>query len=235
MSGQETVALIAGGAGGIGRGVVHALAAQRIPVAVLDLQSNTDATLSVRGDLTVPAEVDGAIATVRERLGEPTWLVCAAGIVREGPYEELLPEQWRSVLDVSLTSAYLLTRAVLPGMVARGGGAIVTLSSGWARKGYPLGAEYAAAKGGVESLTKSIALEFAARGIRANSIAPGPVRTAMTQDNPAFDEAARTAAIPLGRIGEVEDIVDPILFLLGDQARYITGQVLHVNGGLLMP
>jgi NAD(P)-dependent dehydrogenase (short-subunit alcohol dehydrogenase family) len=168
-------------------------------------------------------------------LGGVSHLVCAAGVVSEHPVTELEPSEWHRVVDISLTGAFLVARSAAPHMAREGGGAIVTTSSGWATKGYPNGAHYAAAKAGVEALTKSLALELAPQGVRANSVAPGPVRTAMILGNPAFDTAGRVAAIPLGRLGEVADVVDPMLFLLGDGARWITGQVLHVNGGMLMP
>lgn len=229
------VVLVAGAAGGIGRGLVDALLATGAHVAALDLADNQAATMSLRCDVTDAGAVGTAVAKVSAELGAPTRLVCAAGVVSEAPLADLAPDEWRRVVDVSLTSAFLLTRAVLPGMVECGAGVIVTMSSGFARKGYALGAHYAAAKSGVEALTKSIALEYAGRGVRCNAVAPGPVRTPMIENNPAFDEAARAALIPMGRIGEVADVVEPVMFLLSDAARYITGQVLHVNGGMLMP
>lgn len=229
------VALVAGGAGGIGRGAVDALLRAGSGVAVMDLNTNDDASLSITCDVTDPDSVQAAVSKVVSNLGVPRQLVCAAGVVSEAPLTELPLAEWQRVVDVSLTSAFLLTQGVLPLMVDSGGGSIVTLSSGWGRKGYPLGAHYAAAKAGVEALTKSIALEYAGHHIRCNAVAPGPIRTAMIESNPNFDEQAKAALVPLGRIGEVGDVIDPIMFLLGDGARYITGQVLHVNGGMLMP
>ncbi|MFC8667650.1 SDR family NAD(P)-dependent oxidoreductase [Streptomyces sp. NPDC057199] len=228
-------AVVTGGAGGIGSGIVAALRTQGAQVAALDLRSNPEATLSVECDLTDQAAVDAALAGVVDRLGTPGVLVCASGICSEYPYKSLKPAEWQRVVDASLTATYLVTHAVVPEMAQAGRGAVVTFSSGWATKGYPLGAHYAAAKAGIEALTKSLALEFAASGVRVNSVAPGPITTPMILDRPDFDFAGRAAAIPLGRIGEVSDVVDPVLFLAGDGARYITGQVLHVNGGLLMP
>lgn len=229
------VAIVVGGSGGVGRGVVRALSAAGAQVAVLDLMRNDEAFLSIECDATVDAVVGDAVARVEKALGPPDSLVCAAGVVSEAPLPQLSLTEWRRVLDVSLTSAFLAVRSVAPVMAEHGGGSIVTFSSGWARKGYPTGAHYAAAKAGVEALTKSVALEYAGRGVRVNCVAPGPIRTPMLADSASFDEAARASAIPMGRIGEVDDVVGPVLFLLSDEARYVTGQVLHVNGGMLMP
>jgi len=202
---------------------------------VLDLAVNEQADISLLCDVTDADAVGSAVAKIAEEFGWPNRVVCAAGIVQEGPFEQLDPSQWHRVVDVSLTSAYLILRETIPGMVRQGGGAIVTMSSGWGRKGYPFGSDYSAAKSGLEGLTKSIALEFADRGVRANSVAPGPIKTAMVIDKPAFEEGAKVLTIPMKRLGEVSDVVEPTMFLLSDRAAYITGQVLHVNGGLLMP
>ncbi len=232
---MSPVAVVTGGAGDIGGGVVTALASEGYAVAVLDLAVNPRADYSVRCDLTDEVAVAAAVQTVEAELGDPELLVCAAGIVGRGAVRELSLPAWNRVVDASLTAAFLVTREVLPAMVRRGGGAIVMLSSGLARKGSARGAPYASAKAGIEALTKSIALEHAADGIRCNAVAPGPVRTTMTDANPNFDEETALAAIPLGRLGEVDEVVAPILFLLGPGASYITGQVVQVNGGMLMP
>ncbi|MGY1812275.1 SDR family NAD(P)-dependent oxidoreductase [Blastococcus sp. SYSU D00820] len=231
---NRPVALVAGGAGDIGAGVVDALTAAGTAVAVLDLEPNPRAALTLRCDLTDPGAVAAAVAAVRAELGEPEQLVCGAGVVHRAAVAQMRPADWQRVVDASLTSAFLVTREVLPAMQRRGGGAIVMLSSGLARKGSASGAHYAAAKSGVEALVRSVALEHARDGIRCNAVAPGPIRTRMTSGNANVDEAAAVAAIPMGRLGEVADVVDPVLFLLGPGAGYVTGQVLHVNGGMFL-
>lgn len=242
MAGEEPLAglraapvVVSGGAGGIGAAIVRALAAAGVQAASLDLGAGGLAALDVVCDVTDAQAVADAVARVADELGAPGALVCAAGVVSELPLAELEPAEWRRVVDASLTSSFLLARAVAPHLVARGGGPIAMLSTGYATKGMLHGPHYAAAKAGVEALAKSLALELGPAGVRVNAVAPGPVRTAMLDTKPGWDEAAVARAIPLGRIGEPEDVADAVLFLLGERSRYVTGQVLQVNGGMLMP
>jgi len=250
------VAVVSGGRGGIGGAIVSALQDEGARVAVLDLPAPprpataagpasaaasevppVKADLDVDCDVTDPGSVSSAVEEVSTALGTPSLLVCAAGVVSEAPVVDLPLEEWRRVVDVSLTGTFLLLRAVLPHLGAEQGGAAVGLSSGWATKGYQNGSHYAAAKAGVEALVKSAALEAAATGVRVNAVAPGPVLTPFldhVEDLDAF-RRAREAAIPLGRVADPADVVGPVLFLLSEDSRYVTGQVLHVNGGLLMP
>ena len=231
------VAVVTGGSGGIGAAICAALVGNGALVASVARTDSASATINVRCDVTKEEDVASAVREVEDRLGRITLLVCSAGVVTESPVTELPLAEWRRVLDVSLTGTFLACRAVVPSMRSAGGGSIVALSSGYATKGYARGSHYAAAKAGVEAFVKSLALEVAAEGITVNAIAPGPIETSMLEHVRA--EPGRwertIGLIPQRRIGEAGDVVGPVLFLLSPAARYVTGQVVHVNGGMVMP
>jgi len=231
------VSVVTGAAGGIGRAVVAELSARGALVAALDVTDSQAGALCLRCDVTDEQQVAETLERVGKELGTPTHLVCAAGVASEAPVVDMDVDEWRRVVDVSLLGTFVSTREVLPAMLANGRGRIVALSSGYARKGQAAGSHYAAAKAGVETFVKSLALEVAGAGITVNAVAPGPVETAMLEPLMARSGWRSTieAAIPLGRVATPADIAGPILFLLSDDSAYMTGQVLHVNGGLLMP
>jgi NAD(P)-dependent dehydrogenase (short-subunit alcohol dehydrogenase family) len=230
---SDDAALVTGGAGDLGRPIVKALADAGLEVGVLDLEPGSTSH-GVACDVTDPEAVEAAVARLGEELGEFGSVVCAAGVQSEHALEELSLEEFRRVLDASLTGAFLTAKAVAPRMAS--GGAIVLISSGLGFRGMDSGAHYAAAKAGLIGLTKSLALELGRRGIRANAVAPGPIRGRMLDAMDSDRVSSRGAdAIPLGRLGEPADVVGPVLFLLSSASAYMTGAVLHVNGGMLMP
>ncbi len=224
------VTIVTGGAGGLGTAILADLAAGGRTVLSFDRVSS-EVARSVELDVADEAAVEAAVAAAVAEHGAIDGLVCAAGRVIEHPVTEMTLAEWNAVIDASLTGTFLAARAVLPSMIAHRRGSIVAFSSGYATSGYRNGANYAAAKAGVEALVKSIALENAPNGIRANSIAPGPIATAMLTPQRATVVAPM---IPLGRVGTPDDVVGLVRFLLGDESAYLTGQTIHLNGGLLM-
>jgi len=228
--------LITGGAGGIATAISAALLARGDRVVAMDRVKPAVATAWEEVDVTDEAGVGAAIAHARSVYGEIDGLVCAAGVVSEAPLAEMTLAEWRRVVDISLTGTFLTMRAVLPGMQTAKRGKIVAYSSGYGRKGYKFGAHYAAAKSGIEALVKSTAMEVAPLGITVNAVAPGPVETPFLDQVVDPGRYERTAQmIPMGRIGVAADVVGATLFFLDAGSDYVTGQVLHVNGGFLMP
>jgi NAD(P)-dependent dehydrogenase (short-subunit alcohol dehydrogenase family) len=228
--------VISGSSSGIGAALAQRLVALGARVVGLSRsgQACDGAAAAISCDVGSPASIASGFERIASLFGEDglAHVVCSAGVVSEYPIEDLEPEEWHRIVNASLTGTYLTMHHAVPLLKRRGRGSVVAMSSGWARRGYPLGAHYAAAKGGIESLVRSLALELAPHQIRVNSVAPGPVKTAMLDSLEHFDAEQRASIIPLGRIGEIEDVIAPTLFLLGSGADHITGQVLQVSGGL---
>ena len=244
------VAVVTGGASGIGAATCRHLAAGGHRIAVLDLdapgaervaaqvRAAGPEALGVGVDVTDRRAVDAAFAEVRSALGATEILVTSAGMVAFDDFEDITPERWHRVIDVNLTGTFHCCQAALPDMVAARWGRIVTIASSSAQRGSPRNAHYAAAKGGVIVLTKSLARAYAARGVTANSIPPSGIETPMQHlsqeqgDLPANDVMAAT--IPMGRLGSPDDIAAAAAFLVSEAAGFITGQVLGVNGGSVL-
>ncbi|MEA2347179.1 MAG: 2-hydroxycyclohexanecarboxyl-CoA dehydrogenase [Thermoleophilaceae bacterium] len=245
-------ALVTGGARGIGRSIALALAEDGHDVAVADLltqgaEKTADmaraagaGSIAVTMDITDTAQVIAGVARVNEELGPIDVLVNNAGWDELKPFVDTDEEFWDKVIDINFKGCLRVTHAVLPGMLERGRGSIVNLSSDAGRVGSSLESVYAGAKGAVIAFTKTIAREAASKGVRANVVCPGPTETALLKGiaDAAPDAekviAAMTRAVPMKRLGQPEDVAGAVAFLCSDRAAFVTGQTLSVSGGLTM-
>jgi NAD(P)-dependent dehydrogenase (short-subunit alcohol dehydrogenase family) len=242
------VALITGAGGGIGRETALLLAREgaRLAAADVRLAAAEETAQAVRAaggqahafalDVTSAESVERAAGEAEAQAGPIDVLVNCAGIYRVGDYSAVDPDEWRQVLDVNLTGTYLMCRAVLPRMIERGRGSIVNLSSisGVVGQAF-VHMSYNASKGAVRTMTKSTAVQFGKDRIRCNSVHPGlmpPMRTSGATADPEV-RARMLKAVPLGRAGEVDEVANAVLFLASDEASYITGAELYVDGGFL--
>ena len=244
--------IVTGGGGGIGGAACRRFATAGARVAVLDrnaeaagkvaddIRAAGGAAEAIACDITDRASVDAAVAGATEKLGPIDVLVNNAGWDIFKPFTKTEPSQWDRLIAINLVGALHMHHAVLPGMVERRRGRIVNVSSDAARVGSSGEAVYAACKGGLVAFSKTIAREHARHGITVNVVCPGPTDTALFADykegagNPEKLVEAFTRSIPLGRIGQPDDLPGAILFFASDDAAYITGQVLSVSGGLTM-
>ena len=240
------IAVVTGGAQGIGQAIATTLAQEGSDVVVADLDANrceeTVARVQQLGRKAMAVSVNvgdwdqvkGMIDQVQKEWQRIDILVNNAGITRDGLLLRMKEEDWQSVLQVNLTGTFFCVKAVLPTMSRQRSGRIVNIASIVGAIGNIGQANYAASKAAVIGLTKTVAREYASRNITVNAVAPGFIDTAMTQDLSAETKEALLNQIPLKRLGQPSDIADAVSFLCSEKAGYITGHVLHVNGGMHM-
>jgi 2-hydroxycyclohexanecarboxyl-CoA dehydrogenase len=248
---MERVAVVTGAASGMGLAIGRHLAAGGDRVALLDLQGEAtqDAAddlrregataIGVEADVTDRSAVDAALEKVRAELGPIRIVVTAAGLDAFERFTEITPESWERVLAVNLTGTFHCVQAAVPDMLEAGWGRIVTISSSSAQSGAPRMAHYVAAKAGVIGLTRALALDLARHGITVNVIPPGMIDTPMLRRAAAGGdigtlEKTAARAVPIGRPGTPEEVAATCGFLCSDEAAFITGQVIGVNGGMVI-
>lgn len=240
-------AVVTGGYRGIGKAIAIKLASMGANVVINDIGApeTADDTVNelksfgveaqaVSANVTVEEEVNGMIAKVIEKFGHIDILVNNAGITRDGLLMKMKESDWQSVLDVNLKGVFLCTKAVVRPMMQQKGGSIVNITSVVGITGNAGQANYSASKAGVIGFTKSIAKEIGSKGVRVNAVAPGFINTKMTEALPEEVKKAYMANIPLKRYGEPEEIAEVVAFLCEDRSRYMTGQVLKVDGGMAL-
>ena len=227
-------AVVTGGGSGIGAAVAARLRADGLHVATVDLKAADD-DFAYTADVTDRAQVDRALAAIRAQLGPVTVLVNAAGLDGFRRFTDISFSDWQRVIDVNLNGVFHCVQAVLPDMIGAGWGRIVNISSSSTHSGTPYMAHYVAAKSAVNGLTKSLALEYGPSGITVNAVPPGFIDTPMLRNAESRgvigDVQKNIDATPVRRMGRPEDIAAACAFLISEEAGYITGQLLGVNGG----
>ena len=231
---MSKTAVVTGGGSGIGAAIVNRLRSDGYQVAVLDLNAS-DSEFSYIADVTDRAQIDAALGEIRAALGPVTILVNAAGKDSFRRFTDISFDEWRKIVDINLNGVFHTIQAVLPDMLEAGWGRIVNISSSSTHSGVPYMSAYLAAKSGVNGLTKSLALEYGPAGITVNAVPPGFIDTPMLRSAEARgnlgDIQANIDATPVRRMGRPEDIAAACAFFISEEAGYITGQILGVNGG----
>ncbi len=240
---EGKTALVTGAVGGIGRAIVKTLHSMGASVGITDISREAlDAFAAELGErvyvfdanLTDGESIKALVKNAEEKMGKIDILVNNAGITKDGLAMRMSDEQFKDVLEVNLIAPFMLMRAVMPAMMKRRYGRIINMASIVGVMGNAGQANYCASKGGMIAMTKAVAAEMAARGVTANCVAPGFVKTRMTDVLPEEVKARMLSSIPLARLGEPQDIANAVAFLASDEAGYITGQTIHVNGGMAM-
>ncbi|HVN99844.1 MAG TPA: 3-oxoacyl-ACP reductase FabG [Steroidobacteraceae bacterium] len=246
MTANNEVALVTGASRGIGQAIAAALAGTGAAVIGTATTAEGAAAISAwfterglngRGAVYNAADPDGAaklVADLESREGLPTILVNNAGVTRDGLMLRMKDEDWNQVIDINLSGVFRLTKLCLKRMLKERRGRIINITSVIGAIGNPGQANYAAAKAGLIGFTRSLARELGSRNITVNAVAPGFIETDMTRALPEQQRAAYLAQIPLGRFGSGEEVANTVIFLAGNQAAYLTGQTLHLNGGMYM-
>lgn len=243
---ENDIALVTGASRGLGRAIALQLGAHGATVigtatteaggAAID-QALKDAGVKGAGialDVTQPEQIEQALKDIAARFGEPTILVNNAGITRDNLLMRMKDEEWEETLATNLTSIYRLSKACVRSMMKARRGRIINIASVVGSMGNAGQSNYAAAKAGMLGFTKSLARELGSRGITVNAIAPGFIDTDMTRDLPEANRQALLQQIPLGRLGAPDDIAAAVVFLASPAGGYVTGETLHVNGGMYM-
>ena len=243
MNFNGQTALITGAGRGIGKTIAVKLAESGLDIAIADMNPVSDDVLreieeygtkclAFQLDVTDVESVDSVVKKIIDETGGINILVNNAGITQDNLFIRMKPEQWSQVIDVNLNGVFHVTKAVIRTMVKQHSGRIINISSVVGFSGNPGQVNYSSTKSGLIGFTKSLSREVGTRGITVNAVAPGFINTAMTQALNESQQQAILSQIPLGRMGEAEDIANAVAFLASEEASYITGTVLHVNGGM---
>ncbi|MCO4785771.1 MAG: 3-oxoacyl-ACP reductase FabG [Marinomonas atlantica] len=240
---MSKIALVTGATRGIGKAIAQALVANGVTVVgTATSEAGANSISDYLGDngkgLVLDVSSDESVETVIKQInaefGAPTVLVNNAGITRDNLMMRMKMDEWDQVINTNLTSVFRVTKACLRGMTKAKFGRIVTISSVVGSMGNAGQANYSAAKAGLEGFSRSLAAEIGSRGITVNCVAPGFIATDMTKDLPEEHKATLVSKVPAARLGEPEEIAAAVAFLASDSAGYITGETLHVNGGMYM-
>ncbi len=240
---EGRLALVTGASGGIGGAIAKTLAAQGARVAISGTRVEAleaaakeigESTVILPCNLSDETEAAELPGRAEEALGGLDILVSNAGLTRDGLLMRMKDEDWNQVINVNLGAYFRLARACMRGMMKRRHGRVIGITSVVGVTGNPGQANYAASKAGMIGFTKALAQEVASRGITANCVAPGFIQTAMTDGLPDAQKEALMKSIPTGRLGSIDDIAAAVAYLASDESAYVTGQTLHVNGGMAM-